>query len=103
MHCEVKQCPWIDDEMKSNDNGMMPKKRQIKLALFNKQSYCKLRNLVTNLNKGKKKEFYQHKIVMGKTLWRTLNAIMGRNLNMSPSFVESEGICITKTHDITNK
>ena len=31
-------------------------------TLFGKQSYCKWRNHVTRLNKGKKKGFYQHNI-----------------------------------------
>ncbi|KAK6321486.1 hypothetical protein J4Q44_G00084620 [Coregonus suidteri] len=108
--CTVRSygAPWIDDELRNvmiqHDDAK--KAADISGTLFDKQSYCKLRNLVTKLNKGNKKGFYQHKIDElkgdGKKLCRTLNAIIGRNSNMSASFVESEGIFIRKPHDITN-
>ena len=38
----------------------------------------------------------------GKKLWKILNNIMGRNSNMHPSFIETEGKFITKPADIAN-
>ena len=55
---------WIDDELR---NLMIQRYDAKKVAdksvpLFDRQSFCKLRNLVTKLNTGKKKGFYQHKM-----------------------------------------
>ena len=38
----------------------------------------------------------------GKKRWSTLNEIMGRKTNWSPSFIESDGLFITKPFDIAN-
>ena len=37
------------------------------------QTYCKLKNLVTKLNKMKKKLYYETKMNDSKKLWSTLN------------------------------
>ena len=70
-HAPLRKCTvrsngalWIDDELR---NLMIQRYDAKKVAdkcgtLFDKQSYCKLRNLVTKLIKCKKKGFYQHKI-----------------------------------------
>lgn len=58
---------------------------------------------MTKLNKKKKKEYDKNRISeiknVGKKLWSTLNEIMGRKLNTSISFIQSEGAFITKPHD----
>jgi hypothetical protein len=37
---------------------------------------------------------------MGKKLWSTLNEVMGRMTNSTPSFIESDGLFITKPFDV---
>lgn len=56
--------PWIDDELR---NLMAQHNDAKKVAdrtgtLSDRQSYCKIRNAVTKLNKCKKKGYYQLKI-----------------------------------------
>lgn len=57
--------PLIDDELRNltvqrNDAKKAPDRSG---TLSNKQSYCKLRNVVTKLNKCKNKQYYQQKNV----------------------------------------
>ena len=66
-----------------------------------------LRNKVTKLNRQKKKQYYKSKFdecnVDSKKLWRTLNEVMGRSKNgKTPSFIEHNGILITRPYDIAN-
>ena len=61
---------------------------------------------MTKLNTKKNNLYYQIKINdikhNGKILWSTLNDIMGRKPNYSPSFIEGDGLFITKPFDIVN-
>jgi hypothetical protein len=70
------------------------------------QTYCKLRNHLTKLNKKKKKLYYKTKIhsikIDSKKLWSTLNDILGKKTNSAPAFIESDGSFIPKPTDITN-
>lgn len=69
------------------------------------QMYCVMRNKVTKLNRKKKKAYYQNKIQErkndGNKLWKTLNELMGRAKNNTPSFIEVKGIFLTKAKDIS--
>ena len=73
-HAPLRKCtvrsngaPWIDDERRNLVIQHYDAKKVADkcVTLFDKQSYCKLRNLVTKLNKGKKKGFDQHKMDEG--------------------------------------
>ena len=99
---------WIDEELK---NGMVG--RDEAKGMANKsgctadwQTYCKLRNHMTKLNKKKKKLYYETKIndikKDSEKLWSTLNDIFGKMANSDPSFIESDGSFITKHTDIAN-
>lgn len=65
-----------------------------------------MRNKFTKLNRKKKTAYYQNKIQErkndGNKLWNTLNEIMGRAKNNTPSFIEVHGIFLTKAKDIAN-
>lgn len=99
---------WIDEELKK----CMSERDKAKVAAIKSgsssewQTYCKIRNNVTKLNRKKKKMYYETKINDikhdGKKLWGTLNNIMGRKSNSTTSFIESEGAFITKPLDIAN-
>ena len=68
------------------------------------QTYCKLRNHVTKLNKNKL--YYEAKTNYikndSKKPRSTLNYIFGKKDNSAPSFIESDGSFITKPTDIAN-
>lgn len=99
---------WIDKELKDlmtlRDNAKKIANRLCCLSA--RQEYCKLRNLVTKLNKSKKKEYYKQRISEvkndGKKLWTTMNEIMGRKSSTSSSFIQSDGVFITKPYEIAN-
>ena len=110
LHAPIKtvKSPWIDEEFK---NGMV--ERNEANGIRNKsgsttdwQMYCKLRNHVTDLNKKKNKLYYEIKINSikndSKKLLSTLNVIFGKKANSAPSFIESDGLFITKLTDIAN-
>lgn len=102
------KAPWIDEELKK----CMADRDRTKRAAMNSgnhsewQLYCKIRNNVTKLNRKKKKMYYEIKMNDikhdGKKLWGTLNTIMGRKNNSTPSFIESELDHITRPLDIAN-
>lgn len=99
---KTKSAQWIDSFlkqlMKQRDEGKLV---TVKSGLLDDRlKYCKLRNQVTKLNKRKKKEYYRQIIDRvkhdGKRLWNNLNEIMGRKDNACASFVESDGMFLTK-------
>ena len=99
-----RKAPWIDDQLKA----LMTQRDKMGKGI-NKtdwKSYCSLRNQVTKVNRKKKSRYYQNRINEikndGKKLWKTLNDIMGRSGDNSPSFLESDGTFIRKPHDIAN-
>ena len=102
------RAPWVDDELKECMAQRGDAKGVAKRSgcTSDWQVYCKLRNYVTKLNKKKKKLFYESRINEikhdGKKLWSTLNDIMGRKSNPTPSFIEVEGTYLTKPVDIAN-
>jgi hypothetical protein len=61
---------------------------------------------VTKRNKKEKKLYYEAKINDikngGNKLWSSLNEIMGRKTNSTPSLIKSDGILITKPFDVAN-
>lgn len=75
-------------------------------CLTDRELYCKLRNKVTKLNKNTKREYYQQKISNprydSKEIWKTLNEIMRRKSNMCSTYVDCEGVYITKPQEIGN-
>ena len=102
------KAPWIDEELK---NCMA--ERDGPKGVTNKSgytsdwlTYSKFRNYVTKLNKQKNTLCYEAKINdiknVGKQLWNTLNKIMRRKTNSTPSFIESDGLVITKPFDVAN-
>ena len=68
--------------------------------------YCQLRNQVTKLKRSMQKEYYMQRINAvkqdGKELWIILQEIMGSRTIGGASFVESEGMFLTKSSDIAN-
>ena len=70
------------------------------------QTYCKLRNHVTKLNKKKKKLHFETEINYikndSKKLLSTFNESLGKKENSALSFIESDGSFITKLTDIAN-
>ena len=72
--------------------------------ISHRMKYCKLRNHVTKINRGKKKEYYKNKINdsknNGKQLWKILNQIMGRSSYQTNSFIEANGEFLTKPAEI---
>lgn len=65
-----------------------------------------MRNKVTKPNRRMKKVYYQNKIQErkndGNRLWKTLNEIMGRESNATTSFIEVDGLFLTKANYIAN-
>ena len=108
MTVQTVKSPWIDKELKN----VMVERDEAK-GMANKsgcttdwQTYCKLRNHVTKLNKKKKKLYYEIKINCikndGKKHCSTLNEIFGKIAISAPSFIDSYGSFISKPTDITN-
>lgn len=100
--------PWLDNELKEH---MMERDRAKQVAndsglKSDWQVYCKYRNFVTSLNKRKKKLYYEDRIKNinnnSKKLWSVLNDVMGRRRNITPSYLEKEGLFLTKPADIAN-
>ena len=99
---------WIDDELKA----LMAQRDEMKSVSIKSgnvdvwKSYCSLRNQVTKINRKKKSVFYQNRINesknYGKKLWITLNELMGRSGDNTPSFIEADGSSITKPLHIAN-
>ena len=58
------------------------------------------------MNRTIKKEYYSQRIIAAKQdskeLWKTLNEIMGRRFTGGASYVESDGVFLTKPSDIAN-
>ena len=54
---------------------------------------------ITHTNKKKKKLYYEVKIIIKNT---TLKETMGGETNSTPSFIESDGLFITKPFEVTN-
>ena len=107
MTVQTVKSLWIDEELK---NGMVERDEAKGMAIKSGsptdwQTYCKLRNHVSKLNRKKKKLHCETKINsiknVSKKLWSTLNLILGRNTNLAP-FIESDGSFITKPTDIAN-
>ena len=102
------KAPWLDEEMRDQ---MMARDRAKAEAIRSGESqqwdtYRKMRNYVTKLNKAKKRAHYQNKIVQarldGNMMWKTLNEMMGRKGKSTPSFIEVNGQYLTKPLDIAN-
>ena len=103
-----RKAPWIDDQLKALMT-QMDKMKMVSIKSGNKtdwKSYCSFRNQVTKVNRKKKSRYYQNRINEiqhdGKKLWKTLNDIMDRSGDNTPSFLESDGTFIRKPHDIAN-
>lgn len=75
-------------------------------SLVHRLKYCTLRNQVTKTSKQKKTEYYKQRIDSikhdGIKLWNTFNEVMGSEKNGRASFVESDGVFLTKPQDIIN-
>lgn len=114
-HAPMRKCilkgrpaPWLNESIKS----LMKERDKAKYILVktglveDRFKYCQLRNQVTKLNRLTKKDYYMQRINAvkqdGKSLWKTLNEIMGRRTSGGASFVESEGKFLTKPSDIAN-
>lgn len=103
------KAPWLDEELR---NLMKQRDELKKRAIVAKspkdwQNYKSLRNLVTKLNRHKKKQYYQTKFEEhkndGKKLWRTINDILRKKKSGSvPAFVEVGGEFLTKPRMIAN-
>lgn len=101
--------PWLDDELKT---GIKERDSLKELAMITNcpetwQQYKALRNTITKMNRQKKKYYYQSKILEckndSKKLWKTLKEVVGKeSINKVPSFIEVEGVFITKPRDIAN-
>lgn len=102
------KAPWIDNELRSlMADRDVAKGTAIKTG--NKddwETYCKLRNQVTKINRKNKKMFFKLKIneckYDGKKLWSTLNDVMGRKPSQTPSFIDAGDSFLTKPHTIAN-
>ncbi len=100
--------PWLDNELKE----YMIERNQAKLTANRSnfksdwQVYCKLRNFVTKLNKKKKKLCYENRINKIKNdsrkVWSTLNSLLGKSHRPTPSFLETEGLFLTKSTETAN-
>lgn len=101
--------PWIDQKLRDLMTSRDTAKKIANTSGLqsDRQVYCKLRNLVTKLNRQKKKVHYIQRISDvkndGKKLWSTLNEVMGRKSKTVISFIQSgDGAFITKPLDIAN-
>jgi hypothetical protein len=103
----VKTVKWIDEELK---NVMVDRDKTKGMAnksgcTNNWQTYCKLKNHVTKLNKKKKLHYETEKNDIqndSKKLSSTFNEILRKKANSAPSFIESDGSFVTKLTDIAN-
>ena len=101
--------PWLSDDLKALMTQCDNAKKVANLSgcLKDRETYCKLRNVVTKLNKNTKREHYQQKLSDAKNnskeIWKTLNEIMRRKSNMGNTYVDCEGVFfITKPQEIAN-
>lgn len=100
--------PWLDKDlkqyMKHRDEVRTQAIKTNQLEKWNE--YRKLRNFVTKLNKNKKRLYYQKKINEvksdSKKVWSTLNELMGKKTRSDPTFLEGDGIYLTKPREIAN-
>lgn len=100
--------PWLDEEIKH----LMSNRDTLKCAAVKSGDpsdwsvYRTARNMVTKMNRHKKKIYYQDKIREvkndSKQLWKTFNNILGKSKTTCPSFIEANGLFITKPLEIAN-
>ncbi len=95
--------PWIDDELRGTMSDRDNTRSNDPMDWI---KYKKLRNSVTKMNRSKKKAYFQDKLSEhknnGEKLWATCNTILGRCKNNFSSFVEAEGVHLTKPSEIAN-
>lgn len=105
---KAKSAPWLDVTLK---NLMVLRDEAKKTAVLSgshddMENYRKLRNEVTKTNRAKKKSHYRQKISEsgndGNKLWKVFNEIMGRSRTVHTSFIEVDGVYLTKPYSISN-
>ena len=109
-HAPIKKCtvrtvkaPWLDEELKTciKERDLLKQSAIVSGCPDIWQHYRALRNKITKMNRQKKKFHYQCKFEEckhdSKKLWKILNKI-----GKVPSFIEVEGIFITRPVDIAN-
>ena len=65
-----------------------------------------MRNFVVKINRESKREFYLDAINKSeknpKSLWNTINGLLGRSTHLTPTSVDCDGEVFTKSKDIAN-
>ena len=68
--------------------------------------YRKMRNFVVKINRESKREFYLGAINKSeknpKSMWNTINGLLGRSTHVTPTSVDCDGEVFTKSKDIAN-
>lgn len=103
------KAPWLDGELKKyiKERDLLKESAVAFGCPVAWQEYRALRNKITKMNRQKKKHYYQCKFEEckndSKKLWRTLNEAVGRDkMGKAPSFIEVDGVFVTKAVDIAN-
>ena len=103
------KAPWLDEELRNlmRERDLLKRSAIMSGNVADWQAYRSLRNIITKLNRRKKKYYYHSKFEEchgdSKKLWRVLNDAMGRSkMAKTPSFIELNGEFITKPSDIAN-
>lgn len=100
--------PWLDAELKE----YMRERDKLKSEAISSgdnalwERYKQLRNLVTKLNRSKKRIYYEYKFEDVKSdrnkIWNTLNQLTGRRAKSVPTFLDVGDTFLTKPDDIAN-
>ena len=105
---KAKPAPWLTERIRDLMNLRDAAKLGAKKSGFLSDwaVYRKLRNYVVKMNRDSKKEFYLDAINKSekhpKSMWNTINGLLGRSNHVTPTSVECNGEVFTKSKDIAN-
>ena len=105
---KTKPAPWLTDNIRDLMQMRDMAKSEAKISGYPSDwaVYRKLRNYVVKVNRESKREYFQNAIndskKDAKSMWKTINNLLGRSCYSSPSSVESNGRTFSKPIDIAN-
>lgn len=105
---KTKSAPWLTDNIRDlmllRDESKFEARASGLLSDW--AVYRKLRNHVVKLNRESKREYFLDAINNSrkdpKSMWNTINNLLGRSKYSTPSSIESNGLILTKPKDIAN-
>ena len=97
---KTKPAPWLTDNIRDLMQMRDMAKSEAKISGYPSDwaVYRKLRNYVVKVNRESKREYFQNAIndskKDAKSMWKTINNLLGRSCYSSPSSVESNALII---------